>query len=118
MKKLLILIFLTVTIILLGGCFVKSNEEDFNNNTILKAEKTIESYLSNNFKNIHTITFKKNDYSTPMGGMVISGTVNNNEKATFSIDVDYENDFKIISSAVGKEFPERKEECKEKTCDY
>ncbi|GIP65098.1 hypothetical protein J32TS6_36530 [Virgibacillus pantothenticus] len=49
-----------------------------------------------------------------MGGMVISGTVNNNEKATFSINIDYENDFKIISSAVGKEFPERKEECKEK----
>lgn len=47
-----------------------------------------------------------------MGGMVISGTVNNNEKAAFSINIDYENDFKIISSAVGKEFPERKESAK------
>ncbi|SIS68525.1 hypothetical protein SAMN05421787_102109 [Virgibacillus pantothenticus] len=43
---------------------------------------------------------------------MISGTVNNNEKAAFSINIDYENDFKIISSAVGKEFPERKESAK------
>nr|WP_286168702.1 DUF1433 domain-containing protein [Roseburia sp. 1XD42-34] len=102
----------------MGGCFVNSNKENFDDKTIRKAEETVESYLNKNFKNIHTINFKKNDYSTPMGGMVISGTVNNNEKATFSIDIDYEDDFKIISSAVGKEFPERKEECKEKACDY
>ncbi|MBU8602983.1 DUF1433 domain-containing protein [Virgibacillus pantothenticus] len=87
-------------------CLIICFNENLFWNLFVRCLETVESYLNNNFK--------KNDYITPMGGMVISGTVNNNEKATFSINIDYENDFKIISSAVGKEFPERKEECKEK----
>ena len=91
-----------------------TNQEE---ETIKKAKKTAESYLVNNFSNINEIEFEE-DTSNPMGGLVISGIVNGNEKANFSIDIEVENDFNVGSIGKGEEFPDRKKECIEKTCDY
>ncbi|WP_152670943.1 DUF1433 domain-containing protein [Guptibacillus hwajinpoensis] len=100
-------------LVLLSGC----NENATDDETISKARDTVESYLIHNYKDIDQIEFDK-DTTSPMGGMMISGIVNGNEKATFSIDVEVENDFSVGSIGKGEEFPERKQECIEKTCDY
>ncbi|WP_162985952.1 MULTISPECIES: DUF1433 domain-containing protein [Virgibacillus] len=98
---------------------MNSNEEDFNNETIRKAKETAESYLKNNFNNIEQIEFS-DDYKSGMGGIMIRGIVNNNKEANFSIDIDvYDNGvLEVGSIGKGKEFPKRKDECREKTCDY
>lgn len=72
-------------LILLGGRFVNSYEENFDEETIEKAKSTVESYLINNFKDIDSVKFK-NDYSHPMGGMNVRSTVNNDGEFSMSID--------------------------------
>jgi len=97
-------------VILLGGCFVNQEEEQ----TLNKAKSTVESYLNNNFEDINEIKFDKGDFENPMGGLLVTGIVN--EKAKFSISLD--DDFNVGSIGLGDDFPERKEECKQKSCDY
>ncbi len=106
-----------MSIILLGGCVVNSNSDDFDDETIRKAKEIAENYLRSNYKDIKTIEFEDGDYSTPMGGLIISGIVNGNEKANFSIDMGVES-FEIGGIGTGEEFPEMKEECKDEDCDY
>jgi Protein of unknown function (DUF1433) len=116
MKKINILVIISL-IILLGGCVVNSNKENLDEDTIQKAKEIAESYLKNNYKDIDEIEFS-DDYSSPMGGFMIRGIVNNNKEANFSIDMDVNNSFEIGSIGTGEEFPDIKEECKEKDCDY
>ncbi|QHA91108.1 DUF1433 domain-containing protein [Bacillus sp. N1-1] len=108
-------ILLIVSLILVG-CSQNSSGE-YNEETISKARDIAESYLIHNYRDIDQVEFDK-DTTSPMGGLMISGIVNGNEKATFSIDVEMENDFSVGSIGKGEEFPERKQECIEKTCDY
>lgn len=82
--------------------------------TLNKAKSTVESYLNNNFEDINEIKFDKGDFENPMGGLLVTGIVN--EKAKFSISLD--DDFNVGSIGLGDDFPERKEECKQKSCDY
>ena len=102
-------VLLISIIILLGGCFVNQEEEPVN-----KAKSTVESYLNNNFEDINEIKFDKGDFESPMGGLLVTGIVNG--KAKFSISLD--DDFNVGSIGLGDDFPERKEECKQKSCDY
>ncbi|MDY0404068.1 DUF1433 domain-containing protein [Virgibacillus sp. 179-BFC.A HS] len=99
-------------IILLGGCF---DSQKYDDATIEKAKKTVESYIRNNYEDIETVTFDDGDYSSPMGGMMIDGTVNG--KAGFSASIDEES-FEVGSMGLKKGFPPLKEECKKKICDY
>ncbi|MBN8208914.1 DUF1433 domain-containing protein [Bacillus sp. NTK071] len=92
---------------------MNSNNETYDQEFITKAEKKAESYLRNNYKNIDKIKFS-DDHSNPMGGLVIRGTINDN--SNFSMDVD--DSLKIIAISEGENFPEEKDECKDKTCDY
>lgn len=110
------LISLALLLILLVGCGVNSPGEN-DDETISKAKDTAESYLIHNYSDIHQIEFDE-DSSNPMGGVMVSGIVNGNEKANFSIDIEVENNFYVGSIGKGEEFPERKKECIEKTCDY
>lgn len=96
---------------------MNNNNQNHDDEIIEKAQQSVENYLSNNYKGIETIEFS-DDFSSPMGGLSIRGTVNNNEVANFSIGVKPENNYRISSIGKGKEFPDRKEECKEQTCDY
>lgn len=91
------------------------NSQKYDDETIEKAKKSVESYLRNNYQDIETVEFDDDDYSSPMGGMMIDGTVNG--KAGFSADID-EQTLRVGSMGLKKGFPGRKEKCKKKTCDY
>ncbi len=107
------LIFSLIVIsILLGGCFVK--KEDYDEETITKAEAVAESYLRSNYKDIETIEIEK-VYTGQLGGLEVRGTANN--KYRFNLTVG-ESNFTIMGISEGENFPERKEECKVKSCDY
>ncbi|SDM67507.1 DUF1433 domain-containing protein [Sediminibacillus halophilus] len=94
-------------------------KNDFDEETVNQAKETAESFLRNNYENIQTIEFSE-DYSNPMGGLMIRGTVNEQEDANFLIDIDFgsENKLQVSSIGKGKDFPVEKEECKDKFCDY
>ncbi len=87
---------------------------DFDKETTEKAEATAKSYLENNYNDIKIIEIEE-IYRNEMGGMSISGTVNN--KASFHISMD-ESEFTVKSIGEEKGFPEIKKECKKTDCDY
>lgn len=101
------LVFILSFIILIG-CGVKQDQEQID-----KAEASVERYLIANFQNVESVEFN-NSPSAPMGGLVLEGTVNG--KATFNIGV--HDDFSVGGIGKGEGFPERKEECREHSCDY
>lgn len=113
--KIIRLYIILIAIILLGGCFVNTNKDNFDDETITAAKNTVESYIRNNYIDIDTVEFDDDDYSSPVGGLMIDGTVNGN--AGFSADIDEET-FRVRSLGEKTGFPERKEECKKKVCDY
>jgi len=100
-----------ILIILLGGCFV--NSENYDQETIDRAKETVENYINNNYKDIKSIEIK-DVYENPMGELTVDGTVN--ESSKFNIGL--ESDFTIGSIGRGKGFPDKKDECKDKVCDY
>ncbi|NWO12681.1 DUF1433 domain-containing protein [Virgibacillus sp.] len=93
---------------------MNSPNSNYDKKTIDKAKETVESYLRNNYENVNEVEFS-NDTSDPMGGLMIRGSING--VAEFSVSIDPES-FIVRSLAEKENFPERKEECKEKTCDY
>ena len=98
--------------ILLGGCFMKSN--DFDEETTKRAGETAESYVKNNYQDIETIEIEEVS-KTPMGGMMVRGIVNGQSEFSLSMD---EDDFTVQSIGEGHGFPDIKKECKEMDCDY
>ncbi|MDY0404066.1 DUF1433 domain-containing protein [Virgibacillus sp. 179-BFC.A HS] len=116
-KKLGILSSMVVVltgILLLTGCVANQKHTDYDSNVIKKAEESVESFIRNNYEGVKTVKFG-NDYSHPMGGMMIRGTVNGN--ADFSADIDTET-FEVMSVGEKKGFPKVKKECEKKICDY
>lgn len=107
-KKLLLLFF--IIIILLGGCNVNS---DFDDETVTKLKSVTESYIKNNFQQIESIEMG-DPYIAEMGATMIDGTVNN--QAGFSIILN--EDYTVASIGTKEGFPDTKEECKNKVCDY
>ncbi|MCG1027647.1 hypothetical protein J5S49_05035 [Virgibacillus halodenitrificans] len=77
-----------------------------------KAKENVESYLFNNFEDVKSVEIK-DIYIDPMGGIAVDGTVNGHAKYTAGI----ESDLRVSNMAVGDDFPNRKEECKERRCD-
>ncbi|MCG1027644.1 hypothetical protein J5S49_05020 [Virgibacillus halodenitrificans] len=112
MKKLLIILFI---MLLLAVCKVNSEQEnEYDQQTIQNAKASVESYLVNNYTNINNIQLDE-PYQAPMGSMTIDGTVNETENFSISLN----SDLTIGSLAIQSDnFPEEKDECKEKTCDY
>ena len=98
--------------LLLSGCFM--NQQTYDDETIQKAMETAESYLKNNNKDIQSVEFDDKDFTSPMGGFLITGKVN--EKAEFAVSID--NNLFVSGVGEGHGFPELKKECKDKTCDY
>jgi hypothetical protein len=105
--------FLLLSLVVLGSCSVNSNSVNYSEETIEKAKASVESYIINNFQDVESVEFKDSP-SSPMGGLVLEGTVN--KKATFNIGVN--EDFTVGGIGKGEGFPERKEECKDHSCDY
>ncbi len=107
-------IVLIIFIILSGGCNVNSSQKTYDDETSEKAKSIVKSYLINNYHGIEDIELGEL-YQSPMGSMTVDGKVNGNEK--FSIT--FTDKLKVRSLVVKSEnFPEEKEECKEKDCDY
>ncbi|WP_175486824.1 MULTISPECIES: DUF1433 domain-containing protein [Bacillaceae] len=89
------------------------NENNFDEKTILKMEETAKSYIVNNYKGVESITFEE-PYQSPMGAFTIDGKVNS--KGGFSIT--FNDDFTVAGISLEEGFPEEKEECVKKVCDY
>ncbi|WP_077305673.1 DUF1433 domain-containing protein [Terribacillus halophilus] len=114
MKKVHLFIFLSIiSIILLGGCNVNKYGESYDEETVVQAKETAESYIKSNFKDVQSVELKE-PYQSPMGSLSIEGTVNG--KADFTID--FNNDFTVAMVGKKEGFPERKDECIERVCDY
>ena len=94
------------------------NQQTYDDETIQKAMETAESYLRNNYKDIQSVEFDDKDFTSPMGGFLITGKVNGKYKFSISIDGLENGQFWIGSIGEGHGFPEEKDECKDKTCDY
>ncbi|TKD72237.1 DUF1433 domain-containing protein [Pseudalkalibacillus hwajinpoensis] len=95
------------------GCNVNSSTEVYDDQTIEKARERVESYFRHNYEDVGKVSFIE-DTSDPMGGLMINGTVNG---AEFSASVE-PNQFIVNSVGETEGFPNVKEECREKVCDY
>ncbi|MDP4549675.1 DUF1433 domain-containing protein [Alkalihalobacillus macyae] len=91
-----------------------ANNNEYDDETKIKAKKTVERFLMNNYENIDTVEFTSVDQSE-MGGLNVDGTINDGE-AEFSAGI--ENDFSVGSIGLGEGFPEIKDACMVETCDY
>jgi hypothetical protein len=96
--------------ILLVGCGVKNN---YDQETVTEVRETARSYIENNFKDVETIELQE-PRKSQMGSLKIDGTVNGSADFTVS----FNSDFTVASISLGEGFPDRFEECKEKSCDY
>ena len=94
---------LLLVLTLLGGCFMR---RDYSKKTMAEAESAAENYLKENYQNINSVEILEMRES-PMGGMMIEGTVNN--QAEFVIAMD-ESVMKVQSISLGEGFPDRKED--------
>lgn len=111
MKKNIKLFILTIiSIVLLGGCGVK---EQYDSETISKAKDITKSYIENNYKDVESIELEEPRQS-PMGSMKIDGTVNGD----IGFTVTFSEDLSINSVGKKSGFPEKKEECKDTSCEY
>jgi hypothetical protein len=108
LKSLNISIFITTTLFL-GGCGVKDN---LDNKTASQIKENATSYIENNYKSIEAIDLNE-PYRGQMGSLKVDGSVN---EVGFSISLNDDLSFKGISTEEG--FPERKDECKDTSCDY
>ena len=90
---------------------MNSNKDNFDEETIDKAKSVAESFINANFKEVTAIESGE-PYESPMGGMVIDA----DNEAVISLSFDEE--FKIGSYSTEDGFPDKKDECKDKVCEY
>ncbi|MDP4549681.1 DUF1433 domain-containing protein [Alkalihalobacillus macyae] len=95
--------------LLLSGCNGNSTDGE----TMKKAKEKAESYLRSNYQNVNKITFV-GDPNNPMGGITVEGTVNGEAEFTIAMDERFE----IAGVSRGKNFPDKKDACKEQICAY
>ncbi|MDO6654537.1 DUF1433 domain-containing protein [Anaerobacillus sp. 1_MG-2023] len=96
-------------LVLLSGCSVNSTDDEI----LEKAKEKAESYLKNNYQNVSEVTFV-DDPNNPMDGITVEGTVNGEAEFTIAMDERFE----IAGVSRGKNFPEKKDACKEQICAY
>lgn len=86
---------------------------DYDEETVTKAKETARIYIENNYQDIDSIELEE-PYQSPMGSLVMEGTVNGQYRFTISLN----GDFIVTSVGENNGFPELKEECKDQVCDY
>ncbi|MEC0284006.1 hypothetical protein [Terribacillus saccharophilus] len=106
MKK-IILPILFLCLLTITGCSKRNDEQ-----TITEAKKVASSYIENNYESVESIKLDE-PYRGQMGSLKVDGTVNEIE---FSISLNEDLTFKGIS--IEEKFPERKDECKDTSCEY
>lgn len=105
MKNIIFPIFLCILTI--SGC-----SEHYDEQTISEAKKVATSYIENNYKSVESIKLEE-PYRGQMRSLKVEGTVN---EIGFSISFNEDLTFKGISTE--EKFPERKDECKDTSCEY
>ena len=105
-------LFLTLSI-LLGSYGFFSQGNDYDEETIHKAKKSVERFIVHNYEEIVSVEMTRS-YESEMGGLTIEGTINGGS-AKFTAGV--RNDFSIGHLAPGEDFPDMKEACKEQICE-
>ncbi|WP_143588831.1 hypothetical protein [Terribacillus halophilus] len=88
-------------------------KNNYDQETVTEVRETARSYIENNFKDVETIELQE-PRKSQMGSLKIDGTVNGSADFTVS----FNSDFTVASISLGEGFPDRFEECKEKSCDY
>jgi hypothetical protein len=107
-------LFLSLTLsILLGACGFISQGNNYDEETIDKAKKSVERFIVHNYKEIDSVEMTRS-YESEMGGLTIEGTVNGGS-AEFTAGV--RSDFSIGHLAPGEDFPDMKKACKEQICE-
>ncbi|QHA91104.1 hypothetical protein [Bacillus sp. N1-1] len=112
MLKRFFIVLLILSVV--AACNSPSSSETYDDKTIAKAEASTQNYIESNFKEVQSVEITT-VYQNEMGGMTVEGSVNNGE-GTFSAGI--ENDFSVGSVGVSETFPDRKEDCMERTCSY
>lgn len=102
------IISLLLLLLIITGCSEQYDEE-----TISKAKEVTRSYIETNYKDVNSIKLEE-PRESPMGSMKVDGTVNGETEFTISLS----EDFSINSVAKKAGFPEKKDECSEKSCEY
>ncbi|MCA0993431.1 DUF1433 domain-containing protein [Pseudalkalibacillus hwajinpoensis] len=105
--------FLTLSS-LLGACGFFSQENDYDEETIDKAKKSVERFIADNYEDIESVEITRS-YESEMGGLTIEGTVNDGA-TEFTAGV--RSNFSIGHLAPGEDFPDMKEACKDQICAY
>ncbi|MDP4549687.1 hypothetical protein [Guptibacillus hwajinpoensis] len=92
---------------------MNSNTEKYDEETVKEAKASVTSYIENNYNDINSI--EVNDpYEAEMGSITVRGKANGED---FSVRLN--NDLTIaVMSIQSENFPQKKEECKEKICEY
>lgn len=107
--KILYSLICIIILILLGGCFAQDN---IDKETASDIKEIATSYIENNYKSVESINLDE-PYRGQLGSLKVDGTVN---EIGFSISFDEDLTFKGISTE--EKFPERKDECKDTSCEY
>ncbi|MCM3227371.1 DUF1433 domain-containing protein [Terribacillus saccharophilus] len=97
-----------LSVILLGSC----KENEYDEETINKAKATAESYISANFEGVESIDLGE-PYTAPMGSLTIDGAVNNS-----GFSMKFREDIRVAGISTEEGFPEFKDGCQERSCDY
>ncbi|CDQ41733.1 MULTISPECIES: hypothetical protein [Virgibacillus] len=92
---------------------MNQNNDKYDKETISKANEVTKSFIENNYKGVQSIELEE-PYQSPMGAMTVDGKVNS--KGGFSITIN--EDFTVAGISIEEGFPDEKDECKEKFCDY
>ncbi len=98
-----------LTTLMCVGC---NSSNPYDENTISQAKETAESYIENNYKGVRSIELE-NPYQSPMGAMILDGTVNKDIDFSITLTEDYS----VAGISKDKDFPKRKDECRENSCD-
>ncbi|QXE01971.1 hypothetical protein [Terribacillus sp. DMT04] len=88
-------------------------KDNYDEETITKAQDVTKRYIENNYDNIESIEVDE-PRESPMGSIKVDGTVNGNAEFTVSLS----EDFSVNSIGEKEGFPDRKNECQDKDCSY
>ena len=118
MKKTIFYITLSIMIIF-GGYWLMNEYQE--NKMVKDAQKKAELFVNKNYEDIDAVTVNKDNYKfypADLGGLSITGFVNGNKKLFFSVDFDtLDNQVgKVTSVFRSKDFPSKREECKDSYC--
>lgn len=114
------LIYILIVLVVIIGVFLSVGK--YRKTELVKEAQTkAELFVKKNYEDIDAVTINKDNYKfypADLGGLSITGYVNGNKKLFFSVDFDTLDNRvgKVTSVFRSKDFPSKKEECKDSYC--